>query len=140
LSLRGKTWHRLALWRLKREAARLGFCVKYVPTPTSFGELTERFEIIIDSSLPQKERIVYLLHELGHATLSVEGLTETRYTGDFDVSSIDNDLRILDEEFEAWALGREIAGRLRIPLDETYETAMRENLMLYVERLARHVQ
>lgn len=92
-----------------------------------------------------KRRLYILLHEAGHTiiwarrnTKKIQGRAGRGHNpcaaaaGLRKGSTVSN-IGILEEEMEAWHIGRELAGQLGIALDNTFEKVKAEYLLGYVK-------
>jgi len=77
--------------------------------------------ITIHSRYPKERQLYTLLHELGHFLIHRDQKEYTRGIGYvptyYDNKSIINKLSEVEEEFEAWRQGRELAKKLKIKID-----------------------
>jgi hypothetical protein len=95
--------------------------------------IPEDMTIFIDSRVKGRDRVNYLLHEMGHASIHIDGLTRDRFNVfDEDAKTASERLTLVEEEFEAWHRGRMIARRAGIKLDESYEQAREKSMMSYL--------
>lgn len=131
-------WIKKALKRLVRLAETWGIEVVFAELDRVAGEFVpDDMEISIEQDQSSRSKLNYLLHELGHAQIHLEGLTRDRYIGWDDSTTPRERLSLIEEEFEAWHRGRLIARRMGIVLDESYEEAREVALMSYVRWCAR---
>jgi len=126
-------WLTKAYTRLVAISRQMGADVKVGDIIHSGEFQAETMCITMKRGLSPRDRINYLLHEMGHVSIYQDGLTETRYHGETDSPDIPARLSLLDEEFEAWDRGRSIAAHARIPLDQSFNDAMVHSMTEYVK-------
>lgn len=122
--------------RLLGVATELGAVVSLVENldcEADFVANRKEPKIRVKSTLTQIEQTIFLLHELGHASIFHEGLTETRYKGDLRSKLLSRRLSLLDEEFEAWHRAEHIAQKLGIELNARWRKCKHTHLMSYVD-------
>lgn len=91
--------------------------------------------IEINSSASTKKQIIRLLHECGHVLIFSNGskfnfIDKEKYKENTDGYKI----YTIIEEIEAWKRGRELANRLKIPIDDVeWEKSMVSALKKYVK-------
>lgn len=113
--------------------------IEYKDTLSCGGEFTPyRRLITVEDNLPDSETLATLLHELGHSiddslfNQGVEQKVSRAYIAEYkDRSTPKQKKLVLDCENRAWAFGRSIAKRLKIPLGKWYDKVRAYNLKSY---------
>lgn len=90
-------------------------------------------------------KIYLILHELGHAALNDEYDDYKKTCGYgqifFSKNSITNQISIIEEEFEAWKIGFDIAKEIKIKIDKRrFEQFKSQCLVTYTRFFLRKIQ
>lgn len=90
--------------------------------------------IEINSSCSIDKRVVYLLHECGHALIFENGsVSQFKDKRNYNKNTVSHKVFVVMEEIEAWKRGRSLARRLRIPIDDVeWEKSMVKALKKYI--------
>jgi Zn-dependent peptidase ImmA (M78 family) len=90
--------------------------------------------IEINSSCPKNRQVIYLLHELGHALIFENGsVYNFKDKRKYEKHVVAHKVFTVIEEAEAWRRGRELAKRLKIPIDDMiWEKSMVKALKKYI--------
>jgi hypothetical protein len=131
----GPRWISRALKRLDLIAGRMGVSIVYDELDDQSGIFVPDDMIVyIDHRIEGKDRINYLLHELGHVSIYIDALTRDRFNVfDDDALTPRQRLTLVEEEFEAWHRGKGIARVAGIMLDESFEIIREQSLMSYMK-------
>jgi hypothetical protein len=130
----GLRWIARAIRRLTRLAENWEIDVAFEELDGISGMFVpSEMTIYMDARLKGRDRVNYLLHELGHASIHIDGLTRDRFNVfDTDATTPRERLTLVEEEFEAWHRGRAIARHAGIKLDDSYELARERSMMSYL--------
>lgn len=95
--------------------------------------------IEINNNRTIKNQVYILLHELGHHKI----ITSRKFAKKFArlnteqlTRNLSKSILELEEEVVAWHIGEDIAERLDIPIDKTYQVLKSKCLKTYVDSIA----
>lgn len=95
--------------------------------------------IEINASYSKKEQVMSMLHECGHALIFENGSSVydfEKFEGLKEKTVASKVFEVI-EEIEAWKRGKELARRLRIPIDDvSWDRTMAEAIKKYIDLAA----